>query len=140
MNTDDNLPPINPCPCMGRYDYGHFPPKPPVPPMPARRACFKRQAPLTCEPMAVIPVIEIADKKDLKQLYNCLVHVSSINTTYYVDDRGRILTTWTGPVIADNYDYEANPLELRAQEVWDFANNRVIKYSETGERIVLEGV
>lgn len=89
--------------------------------------------------MAVIPTIEIADKSELKSLYNCLVHVSNINTTYYIDDKGRIITTWAGPVISNGYDYEANPLELRSQEVWDFENKRVIKYSETGETIVIEG-
>lgn len=139
MEKDSFYPPFHPCPCMERYNYWPFPPKPLHPPVPPRPAGFRREAPLTCEPMAVIPTIEIADKSELKSLYNCLVHVSNINTTYYIDDKGRIITTWAGPVIASDYDYEANPLELRSQEVWDFKNKRVIKYSETGETIVIEG-
>lgn len=108
-----------------------MPPAPaPGPVMPARIALG---GPSECPAMAVIPTIEVPTPDSLKTLYNVLAHVSSNNTTYYIDDHNRIIVTWAGPVEVDDYDYETNPLHLRSQEVWDFKNNRLIRYNKTGE-------
>ena len=89
-----------------------------------------------CPFIATIPTLTVENVAGLKGLANCLVHVSANNTTYYIDDKHRIVTTWAGPVEADNYDYVNNPLGLRSQEVWDFANNRVIRYNSVGAYMV----
>ena len=96
---------------------------------------FERKEP-KCPFVAVIPTLEVPTVANIKGLANCLVHVTENNTTYYIDDKHRIITTWAGPVEADNYDYETNPLNLRSQEVWDFANSRVIRYNATGQYLI----
>lgn len=101
----------------------------PGPYVPAR---FKRGATPQCPPVAVIPVLEVLTKDSLKDLSACLVHVDGNNTTYYIDHQHRIIQTWAGPVEFDDYDYQTNPLGLRSQEVWDFKNNLIIRYSKTG--------
>lgn len=104
-------------------------PEPPIAPIPARIA---RGVIPACPPVAVIPTIEIPTADGLKTLYNCFAHVDSTNTTYYIDDKHMIIVIWAGPVEVDDYDYQTNPLGLRSQEVWDFKNNRVIRYNKTG--------
>lgn len=99
---------------------------------------FKPKAP-KCPFIAAIPTLVVENAAGIKGLANCLVHVANINTTYYIDDKHRITTTWAGPVEADNYDYETNPLNLRSQEVWDFANSRIIRYNATGQYLVFAG-
>lgn len=99
---------------------------------------FKPGAP-KCPFIATIPTLVVETVAGIKGLANCLVHVANINTTYYIDDKHRITITWAGPVEADNYDYEANPLNLRSQEVWDFANSRIIRYNATGQYLVFAG-
>lgn len=89
-----------------------------------------------CPFIAVIPTLTVENITGIKGLSDCLVHVADTNTTYYIDDKHRITITWAGPVEADNYDYEANPLNLRSQEVWDFYNKRIIRYSAQGAYMV----
>lgn len=96
---------------------------------------FRPQEP-KCPFVAVIPTLTVQTVANIKGLADCLVHVTENNTTYYIDDKHRITITWAGPVEADNYDYEANPLNLRSQEVWDFANSRVIRYNATGQYLI----
>lgn len=91
-----------------------------------------------CPYMAVIPTVTVVDKSNIKGLADCFVHVSNINTTYYIDDKHRMLVTWAGPVEESNYDYEENPLGLRGQTVYDFANNRAIYYNKTGAYRLIE--
>ena len=107
----------------------------PGPYVPAR---FERGADPQCPPVAVIPVLEVLTRENLKDLSACLVHVDENNTTYYIDHQHRIIQVWAGPVEVDDYDYQNNPLGLRSQEVWDFKNGRVVRYSATGEMIVTE--
>ena len=137
----------NPWPCPTPWyhgwvtpNWGPRPPRPPFPPhyhgIPAK---LERGAEPECPAVAVIPCVELPTTEGLKQLYNSFVHVDSNNTTYYVDDRGMILQVYAAPVQVDDYDYATNPLGLRSQEVWDFKNNRVIKYSATGDYILTEG-
>lgn len=85
-----------------------------------------------CPMQAVIPSVTVEDTTGLKGLADCFVHVTSINTTYYIDDKHRIMTIWAGPVEVDNYDYEANPLNLRSQTVYDFENELAIYFNKTG--------
>lgn len=85
-----------------------------------------------CPHTCVIPSITVDNADGIKNVAACFVHVLSANTTYYVDDKHRITKIWAGPVEHDGYDYANNPLNLRSQEVWDFANNRVIYYNKVG--------
>ena len=77
-------------------------------------ACIKRKKP-DCLAKAVIPSITVDTKEGITNLANCFVHVTNINTTFYVDDKHRIMITWAGPVEVEDYDIENNPLELRSQ-------------------------
>lgn len=85
-----------------------------------------------CPPQAIIPSLTVESVSNLKDLADCFVHVSDINTTFYIDDKHRIMTTWAGPVEYDNYDLAANSLGLRSQFLIDFANERGAYYDKTG--------
>lgn len=87
--------------------------------------------------VAVIPAITVEDVSGIKNIADCFVHVSNINTTFYIDDKHRMMITWAGPVEANDYDYENNPLNLRSQVVYDFENNRAIYYNKIGEHRVI---
>lgn len=93
--------------------------------------CIRERAP-ECPMQAVIPSVVVDNISNLKNLADCFVHVTSLNTTFYIDDKHRMIVAWAGPVEVDNYDYENNPLGLRSQTVYDFANNRAIYYNKTG--------
>lgn len=97
----------------------------------AIQGCFRAQAP-KCPMVAVIPTLVVDNIEGLKGLANCLVHVDNINTTFYIDDKHRVIITWAGPVEINNYDYAENPLRLRSQVCYDFANNRAIYFNKTG--------
>jgi len=73
--------------CFGEYKYS----------MPA---CIKNKMP-DCTAKAVIPSITVNDTNGLTNLANCFVHVTSINTTFYIDDKHRPMIIWAGPVEAD---------------------------------------
>ena len=85
-----------------------------------------------CPYQAVIPSLTVESVSNLKDLADCFVHVSDINTTFYIDDKHRIMTTWAGPVEVDDYDYANNPLGLRSQMLYDFQNNRAVYYNKSG--------
>lgn len=87
--------------------------------------------------VAVIPAITVEDVSGIKNIADCFVHVSNINTTFYIDDKHRMMITWAGPVEANDYDYENNPLNLRSQTVYDFSNNRAVYYNKIGEYRVI---
>ena len=95
-------------------------------------AGFRKDMKPTCPMTAAIPSLTVDSVEGLKGLADVLVHVSNINTTFYIDDKHRIILTWAGPVEADDYDYESNPLNLRSQIVYDFNNNRAIYYNKVG--------
>lgn len=86
-----------------------------------------------CPMNAVIPAITVEDISGIRNIADCFVHVKNINTTFYIDDKHRMMITWAGPVEAEDYDYTTNPLGLRSQTVYDFANNRGIYYNKVGE-------
>lgn len=93
--------------------------------------CIRERAP-ECPMQAVIPSVVVDNVSNLKNLADCFVHVTSINTTFYIDDKHRTMITWAGPVEVDNYDFANNPLGLRSQVVYDFANNIAAYYNKTG--------
>ena len=87
--------------CMNEYAY-------------KQKACIRNKQP-DCESQAVIPSITVDTVDGISNLANCLVHVTSTNTTYYVDDKHRVMITWGGLVSVPDYDFDANPLNLRNQ-------------------------
>ena len=64
------------------------------------QACIRNKQP-DCTAKAVIPSITVDTTEGLTNLANCFVHVTSINTTFYIDDKHRPMITWAGPVETD---------------------------------------
>lgn len=93
--------------------------------------CIRERAP-ECPMQAVIPSVVVESTSNLKNLADCFVHVTNINTTFYIDDKHRTMITWAGPVEVDNYDFANNPLGLRSQVVYDFAAGKGYYYNATG--------
>ena len=73
--------------CLSEYNYT----------MPA---CIRNKQP-DCMAKAVIPSITVDTVDGITNLANCFVHVTSTNTTYYIDDKHRPMIIWTGSVEAD---------------------------------------
>lgn len=84
-------------------------------------ACIKRKEP-DCLAKAVIPAVTVDSIDGILTLANCFVHVASINTTFYIDDKHRPMITWAGPVEVENYDITTNPLNLRSQTCYTTIN------------------
>lgn len=84
-------------------------------------ACIKKKEP-DCMAKAVIPAITVDSVDGITNLANCFVHVTSINTTYYIDDKHRPMLVWAGPIEIDAYDIEANELGLRSQTLYTKIN------------------
>lgn len=97
-----------------------------------RIGAIKKVDRVKCPHECIIPLVSVENADGIKNLAACYVHVLSTNTTYYIDERGRAIITWQGDVFVDDYDYQNNPLGLRAQKVYDFANNREIIYNAQG--------
>lgn len=93
-----------------------------------------------CPYQAVIPSLTVESVSNLKDLADCFVHVSDINTTFYIDDKHRITTIWAGPVERNNYDYSENPLNLRSQAVFDKTNNVMYYYTAQGQLMIFRSV
>lgn len=113
-----NYAPANNCSCMSE-------PECPIP------ACIRKKKP-DCEHTAVIPAITVESTDGLINYRDTLIHVMNNNTTYYVDDKGRPMLVWAGPVEYNNYDLDANPLKLREQILLDIANQRGAYYDRSG--------
>ena len=90
--------------------------------------------------MAVIPAITVDDVSGIKNIADCFVHVSNINTTFYIDDKHRMMITWAGPVEVEDYDVKENPLRLRSQTVYDYFNNRMVYYDKVGRPMIFNAV
>lgn len=97
-----------------------------------KKGCIRQIEP-SCPYEAVIPTLTVEDKSNIKDLADCFVHVSNINTTFYIDDKHRMIVTWAGPVEYDNYDLDTNSLGLRSQFLIDHANDYAAYYNKTGE-------
>lgn len=91
-----------------------------------------------CPYQAVIPSLTVESVSNLKDLADCFVHVSDINTTFYIDDKHRIMTTWAGLVSVEDYDFEANPLNLRSQIAYDAKNNTAAIYDKQGANFIFQ--
>lgn len=99
--------------------------------------CIRQKAP-ECPYEAVIPSVTVESVSNLKDLADCFVHVSDINTTFYIDDKHRIMTTWAGLVSVNDYDFEANPLNLRGQIAYDSKNNKAAIYDKQGANYIFQ--
>lgn len=75
-------------------------------------ACIKNKTP-DCTAKAVIPSITTKTIDGLTNVSNCFVHVTDINTTFYVDDKHRPMITWAGNVEVDL------PGNIETQEEFD---------------------
>lgn len=85
--------------CMSEYSY-------PAP------ACIRNKQP-DCLAKAVIPSTTVETVDGITNLANCFVHVTSINTTFYIDDKHRPMIVWAGNV-------EVNlPTEIQSEEQWE---------------------
>ena len=60
-------------------------------------ACIRNKQP-DCLAKAVIPAVTVDSVDGLTNLANCFVHVTSINTTFYIDDKHRPMMVWAGDV------------------------------------------
>lgn len=96
-------------------------------------ACIKNREP-DCMAKAVIPAITVDNTDGITNLANCLVHVTSINTTFYIDDKHRPMITWAGAVEVDAYDIENNPLNLRAQDCYTTVGGvyKLVRFDKQG--------
>ena len=94
--------------CLNEYPY-------------TMKACIRNKQP-DCLAKAVIPSITIETVDGITNLANCFVHVISNNTTYYVDDKHRIMIIWAGPVEIETYDITTNPLGLKSQTCFTTIN------------------
>ena len=75
-------------------------------------ACIRNKQP-DCLAKAVIPSVTVETTDGLTNLANCFVHVTSINTTYYIDDKHRPMIVWSG-----NVEVEL-PADVQTQEQFD---------------------
>lgn len=100
-------------------------------------ACIREKNP-DCPYEAVIPSVTVETINNLKDLADCFVHVEDINTTFYIDDKHRIMVTWAGLVSADDYDFDANPLNVRSQIIYDAKNNKAAIYDNKGAHYIFQ--
>ena len=85
-------------------------------------ACIRNKQP-DCLAKAVIPSITVETTDGITNLANCFVHVTGINTTFYIDDKHRPMIIWAGPVEIHNYDIETNENNLRSQTLYTTIND-----------------
>lgn len=97
-----------------------------------QKACIRNKQP-DCEAQAVIPSITVETVDGITNLANCLVHVTSTNTTYYVDDKHRVMITWAGPVNIPGYDMKNNPNHYKNQIVTDTEAETAVIYDNNGK-------
>ena len=98
-----NYAPANKCNyndcCLNEYPY-------------AMKACIRNKQP-DCMAKAVIPATTVETVDGITNLANCFVHVTSINTTFYIDDKHRPMMVWAG-------DVEVNlPENVQTDEEWE---------------------
>lgn len=83
-------------------------------------------------------MVTVENIDNIKDLADCFVHVSSINTTFYIDDKHRMMATWSGLVSVSGYDYDANPLNLRNQIAYDDVAGEVAIYDDRGHYEIMQ--
>lgn len=74
-------------------------------------ACIRNKQP-DCTAQAVIPSITVETVDGITNLANCFVHVTSINTTFYIDDKHRPMIVWAGNIETDL------PSDIQTEEQW----------------------
>lgn len=105
----------------------------------AKPACIRNKRP-DCMATAVIPSITVDAIDGITNLANCFAHVTNINTTFYVDDKHRIMIVWAGPVEVQDYDVEENSLGLRSQFCFDtFGDGKMYYFDKRGEAHLISG-
>lgn len=77
-----------------------------------RNGCIRNKNP-ECPYNCVIASVTVETTDGIKNLADCFVHVTSINTTFYIDDKHRIMTIWAGPVEVDL------PADIATQQEFD---------------------
>ena len=65
-----------------------------------------------CKSCCVIPSLTVETVDGITNLANCFVHVTGINTTFYIDDKHRPMIIWAGPVEVDL------PADVQTEEQW----------------------
>lgn len=83
------FPKAKPCSCSCNFGTGEYKHK--------VKACIRNKNP-ECPYNAVIASVTVETLDGIENLADCFVHVTSINTTFYIDDKHRIMTIWQGPV------------------------------------------
>lgn len=83
------FPKAKPCSCTCNFGTGEYRLK--------AKGCIRNKNP-ECPYNAVIASVTVENIDGIGNLADCFVHVTSINTTFYIDDKHRIMTIWQGPV------------------------------------------
>ena len=86
------FPKAKPCSCSCKFGLGEY--------RHNVKGCIRNKNP-ECPYNAVIASVTVETTDGLNNLADCFVHVTSINTTFYIDDKHRIMTIWAGPVETD---------------------------------------
>ena len=99
----------------------------------AMPACIRNKKP-DCTAMAVIPAVTVETVDNITELANCFVHVTGINTTFYIDEKHRPMIIWAGPVEVEDYNIAENPLKLRSQFCMNLVNGAYteVYFDKTG--------
>ena len=112
------FPKAKPCSCSCNFGTGEYKHK--------AKACIRNKNP-ECPYNAVIASVTVETLDGIENLADCFVHVTSINTTFYIDDKHRIMTIWAGPVeltipedvtTFDEIVAYVNSLGLRSQSLY----------------------
>ena len=90
---------------------------------------------------AVIPSITVETVDGITNLANCFVHVTSTNTTYYVDDKHRPMMIWAGDV-----EVQAPTNITTSEEFFEFIKSFNLKsqflyvkfYNETDNKNIID--
>lgn len=98
------FPKAKPCSCSCNFGTGEYRHK--------AKACIRNKNP-ECPYNAVIASVTVETLDGIENLADCFVHVTSINTTFYIDDKHRIMTIWQGPVET------TVPEDVQTQEQFD---------------------
>lgn len=91
----------------------------------------------SCSCHSAPAVVVTQTVEGIKGLANSAVYVMSNNTTYYIDSCHKITVISSGPVYVDNYQPQINPLNLRGQTCYDFANNKAYVFNNAGNYRVI---
>lgn len=78
-------------------------------------------------------VVTVDSVANMQSLSNCFVNVTSIRTVFFISPQHEITVISSLPVFVDDYDVVTNPLGVRGQVLYDFANNKAYVYNEAGE-------